>query len=44
MKIIWRLYLVGNRMFQVGIVQAGASASAENVKKFHDSFALLRNE
>jgi hypothetical protein len=37
----WRMYLVNNRLYQVGVVGIGEAASAESIRKCFDSFSLL---
>lgn len=41
-ELVWRLYLVNNRLYQVGVASVKQPLVQENRKKFFDSFELLR--
>lgn len=44
LNMTWRVYMVGNRMYQLGIVGVEREIPESDQKKFFDSFKLLRAE
>jgi hypothetical protein len=40
----WRHFLVGNRLYQLGVLGTENQDTADNLKKFFESFALLDDE
>jgi hypothetical protein len=40
----WRIYLVGNRLYQTGVVAVGKEAAEADVKTFGESFKLLQGQ
>jgi hypothetical protein len=41
---LWRIYLVGNRLYQTGVVAVGKEAAEGDVKMFCESFRLLQGQ
>ncbi len=41
---VWRIYLVGNRLYQTGVVAVGKDAAESDVKMFVESFKLLQGQ